>query len=200
MIRVFESTENLIEAAKENLYLYAPLGLGDQINLEARYWAKVPHGKDDVKLCKVSAFGFAIKNNNCSKILSYSTLVPETWIEAQINEHNKPIISYELERIYEYKKPAPTTFSELENRCQEREKEPLLANYFVTLYTLGDAFCLLERELRKCKNPYEIVTFIKLAISLLTVVFALKIYKDLSILKSKVSFVTQHWSQLLSMW
>lgn len=88
MIRVFESTENLIEAAKENFYLYAPLGLGDQINLEARYWAKVPQGKDDVKLCKVSAFNFAPKNNNCLKIF-YSTLAPETWASAQINEYNE---------------------------------------------------------------------------------------------------------------
>ena len=84
MIEISESTENLGKAANEYLYLYAPLGLGDQINLEARYWSKVPYSKDDVKLCKVNAFGFAIRNNNRSKILSYSTLVPETWAEAQI--------------------------------------------------------------------------------------------------------------------
>ena len=78
MIEVSESIESITKAVKENLYLYAPLGIGDQINLEARYWAKIPHSLDDVKLGSFTNFN----DNSCA-------LLPETWAEAQILEQQQ---------------------------------------------------------------------------------------------------------------
>lgn len=139
MIEISEPINNLIKAWVGKLYLYAPLGVFDAINLEARYWAKEPRSKNDVKLCDISAFEFTIKDKNILQ-LTYKTLIPETWAEAQIKEE---------ERVSQLR---------IEN-TRSTKRKPFIQGYYLVIATPQEFFMLFLKTVYK--KPHLLVAFLR---------------------------------------